>query len=109
MIEHWLLDLAVEFPVWLSQIFPSVDTDGLNVKSVPKCEAHDYAQAIAELSDSGAIVLSSENPEDDVQSPQGVRLILDRFVKLQRNGPARPLYQRNGRASRTQTGAISSL
>ena len=66
MIEHWLLDLAVEYPVRLSQIIPIVDTVGLNVKALPNCEAEDYARALAELSDSGAIVLSSEVPKDEV-------------------------------------------
>jgi hypothetical protein len=94
MIEHWLLDLAVEFPVWLVDLFPVVNTEGLNVKPVPKCNTVDYARALVELADSGAIMLSSKVPEDDVHTPQGVRAILDRFVTLRQHGPLLPLYER---------------
>jgi hypothetical protein len=63
LIQHWLLDLAVESPVWLKQIFPVVDAEGLNVKPVPECGPEDYAAALTELSRSGAIVLSPSSFE----------------------------------------------
>lgn len=102
MVKHWLLNLAVEFPVWLGQIFPLVDPVGLNVKPVPGCNAADYAKALIELYDSGFIAFSSEVPSDDVQSHPGIGLVLSRFLKLAADDPninpqghLRPLYERN--------------
>jgi len=102
MVKHWLLDLAAESPVWLSQIFPLIDSEGLNVKPVPGCNAADYARGLVDLFDSGMIVLSSEVPEDEVQNRSGVKRILARFLKLASDDPTlnqqgrlRPIYERN--------------
>lgn len=102
MVKHWLLNLAVESPVWLSQIFPLIDSEGLNVKPVPGCNAADYARNLIELFDSGMILLSSEVPEDDVQSRPGVELVLARFLKPASDDPKLnqqdrlpPIHERN--------------
>jgi hypothetical protein len=102
MLKHWLLNLAVEFPIWLNQLFPLIDAEGLNVKPVPGCNSEDYSRGLMELFDSGMIMLSSEESGDDTQSRSGVKLILDRFLKLASDDPKltqqgrlRPLYQRN--------------
>ena len=88
MIKHWLLNLAVEYPVWLGCLFPAVDGEGLNVKPVPGCHAADYAGCLLELLDSGMIKLSSEAPGDDVESRPGVAQVLDRFARLSNDDPA---------------------
>jgi hypothetical protein len=102
MVKHWLLNLTVESPVWLSQIFPLVDSEGLNVKPVPGCHAADYANGLIELFDSDMILFSSEVPGDEVQSRSGIRLILARFLKrasddpeLNQQGHLRPVHERN--------------
>jgi hypothetical protein len=102
MIKHWLLNLAVEYSVWLGHLFPAVDCEALNVKPVPGCKAEDYARSMIELCDSGMVRLSSEIPGDDVGSKSGVERILDRFLKLANEDPAlrhhgrlRPTFERN--------------
>jgi hypothetical protein len=94
MIDHWLLHLAAEYPVWLTQVFPVVDDVGLNVKPVPGASAEVYTRALIALYDWGAVALSSEAPGDDVQSAGGVRRVVERFVNLSLNGAAQPLYRR---------------
>src|SRR5215472_14135400 len=88
MIEHWLLNLAVEDPVWLGRVFPIVQGEALNVKPIPGCEARGYARSLIDLYDSGMIRLSSEVPGDDVESRQGVERILDRVLTLRTDDPA---------------------
>lgn len=102
MIKHWLLNLAVEYPVWLGHLFPAIDCEALNVKSVPGSDGQDYARNLIELLDSDMIRLSSEVTGDDVESKSGVERILDRFLKLANEDPAlrhqghlRPTYERS--------------
>ena len=102
MIKHWLLNLAVEHPVWLGCLFPAVDAEGLNVKPLPRCKALDYARGLLELLDAGMIKLSSEVSGDDVESGLGAARVLDRFVRLSNDDPALcrgsrllPMYERN--------------
>lgn len=95
MIKHWLLNLAVEYPVWLGHLFPAVECEALNVKPVPGCDAKDYARSLIELSESGMITLSSEVPGDDAANRPGVERILDRFLKLATDDSTPPVYQRN--------------
>lgn len=102
MIKQWLLNLAVECPVWLSLLFPTVDSAGLNTKPVPRCNPRDYAKALSDLFDSGMIGLSSEVSADNVEDRRGFAQVLDRFLRLSpddsrlsRDGHLLPLYERN--------------
>jgi hypothetical protein len=102
MIKHWLLNLAVEYPVWLGHLFPAVDCEALNVKPVPGCNAKGYARNLIELSDSGRVAFSSDVPGDDPESRPGLERILERFLGLANDDPARqhtsdlrPMYERN--------------
>lgn len=102
MIKHWLLNLAVEHPVWLGYVFPAVECEALNVKPVPGCGAKDYARNLIELSDSGMVVLSSEVPGDDASNRPGRERILDRLLELVHNYSRqhhdwhlRPMYERS--------------
>ena len=81
VIQHWLLNTAVEFGVPLTYLFPD-KSQGLNVKPIPGCSSEDYAGGLIELFNSGMITLSSEFPEDDVTTRSGVSRILDRFWAL---------------------------
>ncbi len=81
VIQHWLLNTAVEFGVPLTYLFPD-KSQGLNVKPIPGCSSEDYAGGLIELFNSGMITLSSEFPEDDVTTRSGVSRILDRFLAL---------------------------
>lgn len=102
MTKHWLLNLAIEYPVWLGHLFPAVDCEALNVKPVPGCKAEDYARSLIELCSSDMIRFSSELPGDDIESHSGVERILGRFLKLANDDPElpcqerlRPTYKRN--------------
>ena len=102
LVNHWLLNLAIEYPVWLASVFPVVDTEGLNAKSVPGCSSEIYADNLLALFDAGLIKFTSEVPGDDAATEQGIRQILSRFVSLsipasspKRNVDSPPLYNRN--------------
>jgi hypothetical protein len=82
MVKHWLLNLAVEVPVWLYLLFPAVEGDALNVQPVPRRNAEDYAAGVMDLCEAGMIKLSSEVHGDDVENGAGISRILDRFLKL---------------------------
>jgi hypothetical protein len=82
MIKHWLLNLAVEYPVWLVHLFPVVYAEALNAKPVPHRDKWDCARSLIELFNSGWIKLSSEVPGDDTESRRGIARILDRFLRL---------------------------
>jgi hypothetical protein len=81
VIQHWLLNTAVEFGVPLTRLFPK-KSQGLNVKPIPGCSSEDYARGLVELFDSRMITLSSEFPGDDVTTRSGVSRILDRLLAL---------------------------
>ena len=85
MIRHWLLNLAVEYPVWLGHLFPAVDCEALNVRPVPGCDAPDYARTLIEACDAGMVTLSSEVPGDDVSSRVGIERIVARFLASANN------------------------
>lgn len=99
MIKHWLLNLAVEYPVWLGHLFPAVACEALNVKPVPGCDAKDYGRNLIELSDSGMVTFSSEVLGDDVENRPGRERVVERFLELAKDDPAhrpaRLMYDRN--------------
>jgi hypothetical protein len=99
MIKHWLLNLAVEYPVWLGHLFPAIACEAWNVKPIPGCDARDYARNLIELSDSGMVAFSSEVPGDDVTNSSGLGKILNRFLQLANDSTRphewnlRPMYE----------------
>ena len=99
IVKHWLLSLAVEFPISLGMLFPMIDDEALNVKPVPDRNPEDYAKALVELFDSAMIKLSSEFAEDDVESKSGISRILDRFLRFPKEDPA--VRRRRDRANRS--------
>lgn len=81
--KHWLLNLAVEFEIVLTRLFPRVKEQGLNARAVPGCTGKDYARNLLELFDSGMIVFSSTLEDDDNLADQiSVSRALDRFLAL---------------------------
>ena len=109
MLRHWLLNLAIEYPVWLGHLFPAVAGQVLNVKAVPGCDAQDYARGLIELFDSDLITMSSELPEDDVESRSGVTGILDRFLKLSNDDPRLQRERRRSHLPGQVTFKLSAL
>ncbi len=101
-MQYWLLNLAVECPVWLSRLFPVVEGESLNAKPIPNRLATDYAGGLMGLFDSGMVELSTDVPGDNVESSAGIARILDRFLDASKDEPSlrrdispRPLYERN--------------
>jgi len=85
IVKHWLLNLAINCPIYLPLLFPSLRLDALNVKAIPHCPAADYARGLFDLFGSGMITFSSELPEDDATSHAGISRVLDRFLALPEN------------------------
>jgi hypothetical protein len=88
--KHWLLNLAIDHPAWLSLIFPTVATQALNVHAVPDFAAEDYARCMLGLFDSGMIRLStsrvgSEQEPDYIRERAAVLAVLDHFLGLPRD------------------------
>jgi hypothetical protein len=85
VIKFWLLDIATEFPRSLGMLFPSVESEALNVKEIPNCKQGDYAASLIELFEAGLITLESDFSEDDVNSKFGVSRIIERFEHLSKD------------------------
>jgi hypothetical protein len=79
LVNHWLLNTAIDFPRPLLHILPKVRDMTLNAKRVPGCLPDDYVKGLGDLYLSGHILFSSEDPRDDVKSASGVAPILTRF------------------------------
>jgi hypothetical protein len=94
--RYWLLDLATEFPRSLGLLFPSIESEALNVKEIPGRQLEDYAASLMELYGAGLIMLESDFPEDDISSQPGVSKIVERFVRLPK-GERQVRYVRPGR------------
>ncbi len=101
VIQHWLLNTAVEFGVPLTRIFPAAGK-GLNVKPIPGCSSEGYARGLIDLFISAMITFSSGSTEDDVITRSGVSQILERFLALPKN--YEPLRHLRDRDPSTQVG-----
>src|SRR5205823_5463953 len=76
LIDHWLLNLAVHYPIRLGRLFsfltactkalPTVEAEAFNAKPVPHCSSEEYANALIRLFDSGMIELAFEVTEHDI-------------------------------------------
>lgn len=88
VLRHWVLNTAIQFQVRLTDLFPEVNSQGLNVRPVPGCGAEQYANALIELSDSDLITFSSQVEGDDTSNRSGILLMIERFRHLQKNDPA---------------------
>ncbi len=63
IVKHWLLNLAVSFPIPLWRLYPVVRVEGLNVKELPGFTAEDYAEALRGLfSDQMVRISDPEGP-----------------------------------------------
>src|SRR6516164_9126518 len=65
--KHWILNLAVNFPVPLYLLYPVVRVESLNVKRIPGFSPDDSIAALRELIDEKMIRISdagSEVPAD---------------------------------------------
>lgn len=62
--RHWTLNLAREMPAKVSDLLPSVKQERLNVLKVPGVSATEYASALLNLFDSGAIQARLLDDED---------------------------------------------
>src|SRR5579863_4032918 len=51
LIQHWILNIAIEFHAKLSDFVPFVESESLNVKAVPGATPDDYAAAFLTLLD----------------------------------------------------------
>lgn len=55
LIQHWILNIAIEFHRRLSDFVPFVESESLNVKEVPGATPNDYAAAFLALLDAGFV------------------------------------------------------
>jgi hypothetical protein len=84
LVNHWLLNCAVDYRPWLHHIIPVVADESLNVKAIPNCAAEDYAEGIRALCEAGRIQLFSENAEGESEIRSDVSEVLDMFLRLPR-------------------------
>jgi hypothetical protein len=77
IVRHWVLNLAVNFPVPLWQLYPVVRVETLNVKEIPGLAAEDYLAALQELLKCQLIQIS--RPEG-ARAPDWANMI--KFLKL---------------------------
>jgi len=54
VVQHWLLNLAIEVPCSLGTIFPSVEEEYLNVKKIAGCKPEEYGESLLELFEEGS-------------------------------------------------------
>jgi len=101
LMRHWLLDIAVEFPRSLVLLFPFVEGEALNAKTIHGQQPESYAKGLINLFENGLIRFSSDVPGDEVQTSAGVERLLERFVRLskddsllRREGQLLSTYQR---------------
>lgn len=101
LLRHWLLDVAVEFPRNLCLLFPFVDGEALNAKTIHGHQPKSYSRALLDMFEEGLIRFSSDVQGDDVQASVGVARVLERFLglskddsQLRRGGRFLPAYQR---------------
>lgn len=85
LMRHWLLDIAVEFPRCLVLLFPFVEGEALNAKTIHGQRPESYAKGLIELFEGGLIRFSSDVPGDEVRTLAGVKRILERFVGLSKD------------------------
>jgi hypothetical protein len=55
LIQHWILNIAIEFHGKLSDFIPFVESEFLNVKEAPRATPNDYAVAFLALLDAGFV------------------------------------------------------
>lgn len=87
MIQHWILNTAIEFPRKLSDFVPFVESESLNVKEVPRATSGDYAAAFLALLDADFIQAHPIHHDDGEETPidrVGVDAILEKRLQLPR-------------------------
>lgn len=78
--KHWMLNLAVHYPMPLGLVLPAVNSLALNVRPIPQFAPEDYARCLLELVDSSLINLRSDDdlPLTDRSS---IVNIIDQFLR----------------------------
>ena len=82
-----MLNTAIEYAVPLTDFFPELNSQGLNVQPVPGCSAEQYADVLIELFDSDLISFSSQVEGNDTRSRNGILRIIERFRSLRKTDP----------------------
>jgi len=84
IIQHWILNLAIEGTRKLSDFLPVVESLYLNVLGVPDCSAEEYAKAVLALLDAGAIRLYFDIGEGEEIQPDRslVEAVIRRRIQL---------------------------
>jgi hypothetical protein len=87
LIQHWVLNTAIEFHLKLSDFVPFVESESLNVKEIPDATPADYAAAFLALLDVGfvcAYPVDTEDEEEDhaKMDRSAVENILEKRLQL---------------------------
>jgi hypothetical protein len=93
LVEHWLLNTAIEFPRSINLILPHVAVESLNVKPVPGCGAADYAKSIADLFSAGLIRIDSDLPAHDFTDREGILRVLEEIQQMGRPAIVRSAHR----------------
>jgi hypothetical protein len=88
IVEHWILNLAIEGARKLSDFLPFVESLYLNVREVPDCNAEEYAEGVLALFDAGLVRLYFDIGEDGEIEPDRalVEAVIRRRLQLPRVG-----------------------
>jgi hypothetical protein len=89
LIQHWILNIAIEFHLKLSDFIPFVESEFLNVKEVPRATLDDYATAFLALLDAGFVcaypVETAVGEEDRAKVGRSqVEAVLEKRLQLPR-------------------------
>jgi hypothetical protein len=84
IVEHWILNIAIEGSRKLSDFLPFVEELYLNVRQVPDCMPSEYAATVLALLDAGSIRLLFETHDRDEIMPDRsmVEAVLMRRLQL---------------------------
>ena len=104
IVQHWILNIAIEFGRKLSDFLPFVQSERLNVHGVPSATPEDYAEGVLALFDSGSIRLYSDSVDEGGQI-EANRSILESVLGQRLELPRReinlnPVGQSRRRSSR---------
>ncbi len=85
IVRHWILNLAIEGRRRLSDFFPYVEFEYLNVKPVPGAVPEHYAEAFLALFDAGLVRCSfgrNGDPWGVAADRSAVTAVLDTRLRL---------------------------
>lgn len=84
IVEHWILNLAIEGTRKLSDFLPVVKGMYLNVRDVPGCGANEYAEALLRLFDAGMLRLYFDISQEEQIEPdrRSIEAVIARRLQL---------------------------